>query len=85
MRSRFHESLLRAWVKVVDMISRIDFKITGAYYRPSLLGVFMILAAAILFLPLLPLGFIISLAEKRSAPRRAGAGENLRHGQATVK
>ena len=76
MRSKFLDSLFRAWVKVVDLISRIDFKITGAYHSPSLLGVLMILAVAILFLPLLPLGFIISLAEKRSTPpEEAGQGK----------
>ena len=65
MRSKFLNSLFHAWVKVIDLISRIDFKLTGAYYRPSLLGVLLILAVALLFLPLLPLGFFISLVEKR--------------------
>jgi len=65
MRSKFLNSLFHAWVKAIDLISKIDFKLTGAYYRPSLLGVLLILAVALLFLPLLPLGFLISLVEKR--------------------
>jgi len=65
MRSRFHETLLHVWIKVIDLISKIDFKLTGAYYKPSFLGVLLILAVALLFLPLLPLGFFISLVEKR--------------------
>ena len=61
----FMSSVMRAWVKATDLIRKIDSKLTGARYRPSLLGALLMLAAAMLFLPLLPLGYIVAVAERK--------------------
>jgi len=47
--------IIKAWVRALDAIGRLDHKLTGAYYRPSTFGLILMLLVTILFLPFAPL------------------------------
>ena len=65
MSGRFNKSVFSVWVKAIDLVSRIDFRLTGAYYRPSPLGALLITALAVLFLPLIALLALACIIRKR--------------------
>ena len=47
--------IVRTWLKAIDAVGRLDHKLTGAYYRPSNLGLLLMILVSIPFLPFIPL------------------------------